>query len=231
MSNHATQQPMGPPAGCVPPQVPERFRELGHQFNEAMVGLRSAHGQFPRPPAPLPLGPEGLPDEGAGVSRQGKKGGPAATKRSLEDFDASLRGMPLVLRYLSEQGGSAYPSQIKKATGLTQARISNALLALENRGLVERSAGGKDRRHVVVTITQAGKDAVAERMAAMDAYAGSLLEQLGEQDSKELIRIVHKLATVLEAAGSRCRETRDSGDGETASAKDADAACEDKEGQ
>ncbi|WP_265592246.1 MarR family winged helix-turn-helix transcriptional regulator [Leptogranulimonas caecicola] len=229
MSNHKMRAPLGPPVQCEPPQVPERFQELGRQLNLAIMGLRSLHSKLPRPPEPVPLTSVDDSAEETGTSPQKKRGG-HAHRRSLEGFDASLRGMPLILRYLSEHGGSAYPSELKAATGLTQARISNALAALEARELVKRTTDGKDRRHVVVTLTKAGGRAVAERMAAMDSYAGSLLELLGESDAKELVRIIQKLSRALESQDAECRETRASAADESTGAKEPASAGKDGEG-
>lgn len=229
MDEQKKYAPQGPPGQCEPPQVSERFQELGHQFNLAMMGLRSLHSKLPRPPEPVPLTSVDDSTEETCASRQKKKGG-HAHGRSLEGFDASLRGMPLILRYLSEHGGSAYPSELKAATGLTQARISNALAALETRELVKRTTDGKDRRHVVATLTKAGGRAVVERMAAMDSYAGGLLELLGESDAKELVRIIQKLSRALESQSAECQEARASAADKSTGAKESASAGNDREG-
>ncbi len=97
-----------------------------------------------------------------------------------------------VLQYLSAADGDVIPSEIAKKLGLSRARMSHILDALETKGYVTRRTDPSDRRRVLVNITESGRDYAAKKNAESVALLSNQLSSLGEHDAQELVRILNK---------------------------------------
>ncbi len=110
------------------------------------------------------------------------------------------RGCVGLLGVLSEEGGCASPSLFAHRLGLSPARVSNILTALEREGLVERGPSDGDRRRVEVRLTDKGR-ATDERMKGMFVrHTAQVLAAIGEDDARELVRIMGRVVSVLEGS-------------------------------
>ena len=107
-----------------------------------------------------------------------------------------MSGEYALLSLLSDEGETS-PSKLSKALDRSAARIANTLKALENKGFVKRSYDKIDRRRVLVSITEKGKDFVSRKKAECTSMMASLMEHLGEKDAEELIRLEKKAAMLL----------------------------------
>jgi DNA-binding MarR family transcriptional regulator len=86
------------------------------------------------------------------------------------------------------------PGEIGVMMGISSARVSAALTALENKGLITRKMDSDDRRKIIVDLTEAGLErARKHRKTALDS-ATRILETLGERDAKEFVRILGRVA-------------------------------------
>ena len=69
-------------------------------------------------------------------------------------------------------------------------RMTDILKSLENKGFIKRCKDNEDRRKVNVFLTEEGKiEAKEKRKYITEEYRG-LFEILGEEDTKELIRLL-----------------------------------------
>ena len=125
--------------------------------------------------------------------------------RSGRGIDQKLRGMPVVLRELLAAGGELSPGELANRMGVSDARVANILRSLEERGLVTRAGATKDRRRVVVTITDAGRVAADKIRDEGVEMVAEFLKELGEEDAQDLVRVVNRVVEVMEA---RKREGR-----------------------
>lgn len=125
--------------------------------------------------------------------------------RSGRGIDQKLRGMPVVLRELIVAGGELSPGQLAKRMGVSDARVANILRSLEERGLVTRAGATKDKRRVVVTITDAGRVAADKARDEGVEMVADFLKELGEEDARDLVRVVNRVVEVME---DRRREGR-----------------------
>ena len=67
------------------------------------------------------------------------------------------------------------------------------LKALEKKGLIERKKDPSDGRRTMVTLTQKGREYICQTYTqAIDVYH-SLIEEIGEHDTREFLRITKKL--------------------------------------
>lgn len=113
-------------------------------------------------------------------------------KGSLSAAGGANVGEIPVLQYLSSADGDVIPSKIAKKLGLSRARMSHILDALETKGYVMRRTDPSDRRRVLVSITESGRDYAAKKNAESVALLSNQLSSLGEHDAQELVRILNK---------------------------------------
>lgn len=106
----------------------------------------------------------------------------------------SLHGENFVLSYISKHEGNVIPSDISNAMGATSARIAAVLNSLEKKGLISRRIDAEDRRRILIDLTDAGREHVHEQNQMMISFVTNMLQYLGEDDAKEYIRIMKKLA-------------------------------------
>jgi DNA-binding MarR family transcriptional regulator len=80
-------------------------------------------------------------------------------------------------------------SEVSAQMQITPAAVTHIVNALEEAGHLERLAEPTDRRVVLVRLTEFGRQAVAEQKAHVLQTLSGLLDFLGEQDARELVRL------------------------------------------
>lgn len=85
-------------------------------------------------------------------------------KGSLSAAGGASVGEAPVLQYLSGIDGDVIPSEIAKKLKFSRARMSHILDSLESKGYVQRRTDPNDRRRVLVSITEEGRDFAAKKM-------------------------------------------------------------------
>jgi len=103
-------------------------------------------------------------------------------------------GEPAVLQYLSahEDGDPATPSKLAKQLDITRARMTRILDSLEKKGLVVREQDPGDKRRMMVSITDEGRERAKNEYASSIRAMDKFIETLGERDANELLRILKK---------------------------------------
>ncbi|MBO5221785.1 MAG: MarR family transcriptional regulator [Clostridia bacterium] len=104
------------------------------------------------------------------------------------------RGYYLVLECLNEGEGKTQ-REIAEHAEIRAQTLSEALVGMEERGLIERVADPKDRRAVRVYITPKGIRFREEREIAMRRKAEELFRPLSEEEKQTLFDILRKLTT------------------------------------
>ena len=115
-------------------------------------------------------------------------------RKNDKKINDSMHGEQFVLSFVSHRGGSVTPSEISNAMGISTARIAAALNNLESKGLVTRSIDLRDRRRILVELTEEGKAKEADHRKAIISMIALVLENIGEEDTVELLRILKKIA-------------------------------------
>ncbi|MGW7243479.1 MarR family winged helix-turn-helix transcriptional regulator [Streptomyces sp. NPDC054804] len=82
--------------------------------------------------------------------------------------------------------------------GLSRAGVSKTLGKLEKRGFIARTPNPADRRAALVTITEAGAEAVDDLFPRQLAIEIGLLAGLGE-DREQVTRALHRLVEAMES--------------------------------
>lgn len=129
--------------------------------------------------------------------------GEACRARPHRDVSAEMRGVPAVMRELVRAGGRLAPGEIASLTGVTDSRVANILHTMEARGWVTRTKGADDRRRVVVELTEAGRAEHERRADQFRRRCAELLSELGEDDARQMLHVMTRVAEVLAARAER----------------------------
>jgi DNA-binding MarR family transcriptional regulator len=80
--------------------------------------------------------------------------------------------------------------------------VANALKTLERKGFVTREINPADRRGIIVSITTEGKEFGTARFNEAITSMRDLVDDLGEEDTKELVRILERIQDrIIERTG------------------------------
>lgn len=124
------------------------------------------------------------------------------TEFLLDRLKLSLKGENLLLMILNDLGGSGTPGKIIERLDFTGARLSAIIKSMEGKGLVERRRNEGDKRSTIVVLTQQGKEHYLKLRAEIISNALTIIEQLGEKDVCEFLRIIKKLADIANDTAS-----------------------------
>ena len=76
--------------------------------------------------------------------------------------------------------------------------MANVLRSLEEKGLVTRKHSQADRRRVTVSLTEAGRAEDKRHKAEFEELASAFLAQLGEKDTREMLRILRRVNQTID---------------------------------
>ena len=111
-------------------------------------------------------------------------------KRDMfENINRVNKGEIFVLHFLSMRNAEVIPSEISTALHASTARISALLGNLEKKGHIERDIDSSNRRNILVTITEAGRERVETEMKEMQKVMKRVFTEMGEKDTEEFIRL------------------------------------------
>ncbi len=115
-------------------------------------------------------------------------------RRAQKKLSDSFHGENFVLFYISQNEGNVIPSDISNEMGITSARIAAALNSLEGKGMILRKIDSADRRRILIELTDLGREEAQKKHQMIMGITTQMLQYLGEDDAKEFIRILRKLA-------------------------------------
>ena len=122
--------------------------------------------------------------------------------RSLSSGEAGI------LHRLSERQEPMSAGELSRAMDIGSGGVANLLNALEKKGCVCRVTNPRDRRRIMVSLSDTGKQLIEEKKQEALELTAKLLTRLGREDTAELIRIYQKM---LEITGdylqNHCKET------------------------
>ena len=107
-----------------------------------------------------------------------------------------LHGEMFILNHMLHREDTVIPSDLAAAMHTSSARVAMALKSLEAKGFITRRIDSADRRKINVTLTPHGKELVVEHKMDMQRKIELILSQLGEEDAREYIRIVGRMADI-----------------------------------
>jgi len=114
--------------------------------------------------------------------------------RPQKQLSKAMRGEAFALQFIAQHENTVVPSDIENTMGISSARIAIVLNGLEDKGLIIRQIDPSDRRRTLLKLTPAGEEQAAKDAEQLLALATGMLEYLGENDAKEYVRIMSRLA-------------------------------------
>ena len=118
-----------------------------------------------------------------------------------QEINESMHGEAFALHHIAQRGEQIIPSEISSAMEISGARIAATLNSLENKGYITRQIDPSDRRRILVTLTEKGREREEEYRKRLSEIIEKMLMQLGEHDAREYIRITGKMAELAENGG------------------------------
>ncbi len=118
-------------------------------------------------------------------------------KRFFRDLDDSGKGLYAILRMLALADDETVAGDIAVALGMSTPRVASALRTLESRGLIARMPSDRDARRTVVRITMGGREALRAKQAELAKLVDYLMENVGEADMYEFLRVSQKIGAAL----------------------------------
>ncbi|HHY09887.1 MAG TPA: MarR family transcriptional regulator [Firmicutes bacterium] len=105
----------------------------------------------------------------------------------------------MFLSHHSKRGcGGIQPSELGNILRLTRPTITSLVNSLEDKDYVERIHDETDRRVVFVHLTAKGRELVEENRQEFVKTLSELIDYLGKDDARELIRLMGKVKGFLE---------------------------------
>jgi DNA-binding MarR family transcriptional regulator len=88
--------------------------------------------------------------------------------------------------------------ELAATVGVTQPTVTRALDALQRHGLVRREVSPKDRRCVLVALTEEGDRMLHAERERIEARRRELLSELSPEERRQAERLLGRLADLVE---------------------------------
>lgn len=95
--------------------------------------------------------------------------------------------------------GELTVGQLAERVSLSQATVTDILLRLERRGLVERQRSSQDKRRVLVRVTIAGRRLMKHSLPLLQEAFLDKLNQMQEWEQTQLLASLQRLADMMNA--------------------------------
>lgn len=109
----------------------------------------------------------------------------------------SGQGEDGVLTYLLKYNNKALSGELADKLRITSGRMANILKVLEKKNYIQREILPDDKRKVLVLLTEKGQEYIEKKYRTVMEQHELFLEQLGEDDAKEYIRLLKKVFHIV----------------------------------
>ena len=122
------------------------------------------------------------------------------TERLLDKIKFTVKGENILLLMLNDFfGGKSTPSALIDKLDYSAARLSAVIKSLEGKGYVRTVPNDEDKRSKIIVLTDSGAEFCKELRCEMAKNALTVVEELGEEDTSELLRIFRRFAGISSA--------------------------------
>lgn len=118
--------------------------------------------------------------------------------RLLSRLSGVTTSQLLALQLLDERGEST-AGEIASSMGITQATTTSLLQKLEAAGLIARRRGDTDRRQVWLSLTDLGREKLANAPVGLQETFSERFEALEQWEQAMLIAAMERIAAMLDA--------------------------------
>jgi len=108
-------------------------------------------------------------------------------------IDRFLEGEYAVLGYLATHEQTR-PGDLCEELGMSSAHVAKTLRNLEAKGEITRAMDPGDRRKTLIQLNESGRIRIEEGWDWLMNELSQKLERLGEQDARELVRLLGRMA-------------------------------------
>ena len=107
-----------------------------------------------------------------------------------------MHGEMFILDHLERTKETAMPGELSSMMHGSSARTAIALRNLEQKGYINRDIDKADRRKIIVSLTEEGRRLAMEEREGVLSRMRAIVDELGESDVREFIRIVGRIVEV-----------------------------------
>ncbi len=111
--------------------------------------------------------------------------------------DDISRGENKMIVYLYALGDKVSAGELSEKMDVSSARVATILNNLEKKGLIIRETDNNDKRKIVVFLTAEGERTGRAEYDRVLKYITELFTRLGEEDTKNLIRILRRVTGLI----------------------------------
>lgn len=101
--------------------------------------------------------------------------------------------------------GCADLTMVREYLAVSKAAISQMLSSLEKRGLIIRKIDSKNRRNLVLILTEAGKVALQEKRADVEYRISEIICAMGEPETAQFAELIEKLNDTVRVSSENGR--------------------------
>lgn len=116
----------------------------------------------------------------------------------LTDFFQGETKVLFCIKRICDNGRECTPGFISSELGLSTARTASILRSLEHKGYIGRINAKKDKRRVIVSMTEEGRTFADEKHREVMAFYDKAFHAMGEKDLSELVRLIGRLSEITE---------------------------------
>jgi len=128
-------------------------------------------------------------------------------KKDFQGLKRSEFEFLVILELMLREGQRGVPaSDLSSQMQITPAGVTHLVNPLEQAGYIERMPDANDRRVVLIGLTPQGKVLAEELLQEAHESLVGVVDHLGEQDSRTLIRLMTSMIEYLEALAERNSE-------------------------
>ena len=136
------------------------------------------------------------------VARHKQQRAPARWRTTSGQKGPTVKRVLNVLLALSRAGGSLSPCDIGEQLSVTRGTVTGLLDSLERQRLVRRTPHPKDRRMLLIELTDGGRNILDRLMPEHVQGMCELLACLSESEKKAFAGVLAKIQDHLHASGS-----------------------------
>ncbi len=98
--------------------------------------------------------------------------------------------------------GNVGISDVKEFLSVSKPAVSQMLSSLEKRGFLVRDVDKNNRRNVIVTLTDTGREVLSVELENFNIKLKKIISHLGEDDVKQMIEIVNRMILITNELNS-----------------------------
>lgn len=114
---------------------------------------------------------------------------------------SGLTGPQLATLHTADRLGPVSLGELARAVQVSQATMSGILDRLEKRGMVARARDARDRRNVMISLTDRGRAVLAAAPPLLQERFGRELAKLPEWEQNQMLATLQRVATMMGPQG------------------------------